>query len=117
MTRSLTTKQREQLYDSCRGSNIFPACNICKLPIGPGQKWHQSHDPLLPGAIGGKVTGIAHSRCNLEHAHAIDVPLIAKNKRQRQKHIGAFRSSSRPMPGTKRSGIRKRMNGNVERWT
>jgi hypothetical protein len=114
MTRSLTTKQREELYDSCRGDNIFPTCNICGGPIGPGQKWHQSHNPLLPGAIGGKVDGIAHAKCNLDHAHEIDVPLIAKVKRMRQKHIGAYRSSSRPINGSKRSPFRKKMNGQVE---
>lgn len=104
---SLTTKQREQLWDACRGDAELPTCNICHLPIQRGQRWHESHNPLLPRALGGMVTGIAHERCNLDHAAKHDVPLIAKNNRQRQKDIGAYvKRQHRPMPGTKASGIK-----------
>jgi hypothetical protein len=41
----------------------------------------------------------------------------AKGNDVRDKYIGApMPKKSRPLPGTKASGMRKRMNGNVERW-
>jgi hypothetical protein len=112
----LTSKQREALYDRCRGDAEYPSCNICLLPITPGQLWHESHNPLLPKALGGLIDGIAHARCNLDHNHQHDTPLVAKVRRRRQKHIGAFRRKQyRPLPGTKASGWRHRMNGDWER--
>lgn len=94
MTKRLTTKKREELYDRCKGERDHPYCNICLLKIFPGQKWHESHNPHLPKALGGLIDGIAHDRCNLKHARSHDIPLIAKAKRVRQKHIGAFRARS-----------------------
>jgi 5-methylcytosine-specific restriction endonuclease McrA len=40
----------------------------------------------------------------------------AKSNRVRDKHIGAPKPKSRPIPGSRASGRRKRMNGNVEHW-
>ncbi|MBN8955251.1 MAG: hypothetical protein J0H17_01415 [Rhizobiales bacterium] len=112
----LSSSAREALYDACRGGKEFPDCNICGQPIGKGQRWHESHDPLLPHALGGAVTGIAHARCNLDHAYEVDIPLVAKVKRQRQKDIGAFRTS-RPLPGGRDDRLKKKINGRVEeRW-
>lgn len=37
------------------------------------------------------------------------------HNRTRDKHDGTWKRKSRPMPGTKASGLRKRMNGKVER--
>jgi hypothetical protein len=110
---SLTSRQREELYDRCRGEAEFPTCNICGGLILKGQRWHESHDPLLPRAAGGEVTGIAHERCNLDHNHAHDTPLVAKMKRLRQRDIGAYVKppSSRPLPGSRRSGIKLPFNG------
>lgn len=101
----LTNKQRMELFDACRGDRQYPNCNICGQPIQTGQKWHASHNPLLPRALGGDYDGVAHDRCNLEHAHQHDVPLIAKNDRIRQKHAGAWRTS-RPMVGSAASDIK-----------
>ena len=41
---------------------------------------------------------------------------IARAKRREARHLGAAKRSSRPMAGTRASGIRKRMSGQVERW-
>lgn len=113
--RRLTTRQREALYESEAqkareaGRGEFPICALCDLPIFPGQRWHDNHDKYLPHALGGKRDGISHERCNLDHGHRIATPQVAKNKRQRQKHIGAWRTS-RPMVGSKASGIKLPMN-------
>ena len=110
----LTAAQREALYDEeaakalASGRGQFPLCKLCDLPIGPGQRWHDNHDKYLPHAIGGERDGISHERCNLDHNHKHDTPLVAKVKRQRQKDIGAWRTS-RPMVGSKASGIKLHM--------
>ncbi len=117
MTRLSSTK-REQLYDAEAlkaresGKGELPICNICGLPIdGVKQAWHESHDPTKPRWLGGEVTGIAHKRCNLDHAYSIDTPLFHKSNRVRQKYIGAKVRKSRPMVGTKDSGIKLRIGG------
>lgn len=117
----LTSAQREALWDSeaakaaASGRGQFPICRLCDLPVFPGQLWHDNHDRYLPHAIGGERDGISHQRCNLDHAHRVDVPLIAKVKRIRQKHIGAQLRPARLIPGSRGSGIRKRINGEVWR--
>lgn len=42
-------------------------------------------------------------------------PLIAKSNRQRAAYIGLRKNNYPPIPGTKRSGWKKRMDGTVER--
>jgi hypothetical protein len=107
-----STREREKLYDRFRGDAAFPRCNICNMDIMPGQRWHVSHDTLLPRALGGEVTGLAHDRCILDHARNIDVPLIAKAKRIRQRHIGAWRSSN-PLPGGRDSPFKLTMDRRI----
>jgi 5-methylcytosine-specific restriction endonuclease McrA len=46
-----------------------------------------------------------------------DVKKIAKSKRIQDRELGIKRKSSRPMPGSKASGFRIRMNRTVERRT
>jgi len=41
---------------------------------------------------------------------------IGKSKRIQDKRIKARKPRWRPIPGSKRSGVRKRMSGRVERW-
>ena len=106
----LSTKQSEKLYDHYRGDMLFPACSLCSLPIYPGQQWDKSHDKYLPKALGGELVGLAHRRCNRLWNNRHDTPLVAKVKRIRQKHIGAHRSTSRPIAGTHASGIKLHMN-------
>jgi hypothetical protein len=119
----LTNRQREELWDSecakatAQGRGEHPICNLCNEPVTvPGDRWHESHNPYLPRAIGGSSDGIAHERCNLHHGHKIATPQVAKAKRVRQKFIGAFRSS-RPLPGGRDDPRKKTMDGLVDRAT
>jgi len=54
--------------------------------------------------------------CNRFKTGKIDIPMIAKTVRQQDKAAG-IRGKSRPMPGSKASGWKKRMDGSVERRT
>lgn len=123
----LSSKQREALYQAeaekarVAGLGDRPICNICCFPIIPPARWHESHNPFLPLALGGLTTGIAHDRCNLKHAHTRDVPLIAKVKRISEKFLDIRRSRT-PFPGGRDDQIKKKITGEVvnrrtgERW-
>lgn len=116
---TLSASAREKLYDAearkarAAGLGNLPICNICGNAIdGRRDVWHESHDPLIPKHMGGAVTGIAHERCNLDHNHKIDTPLYWKNRRIRQRHIGAKRPGTK-LPGSRLSPFKKKINGQV----
>lgn len=114
----MTPKQREALYDQCRDGRPQPLCNLCGLPVYPGDAWDESHWPI-PKSLGGTQTGIAHRRCNRKDGAKAVTPVVAKVKRIRQRHIGAKVQGSgyRPMPCGKRSPWKKKIGGEVVRRT
>ena len=92
-------------------------CEICTGKLSTG---HIEYDHVIPLALGGS-SDINNICCTCRSCHDLktfgkDIPAVAKSNRIRAKHLGIRRHSSRPMPGSRASGIRKRMNGNVERW-
>lgn len=110
--RRLSSKQREELYDRCRGNNEFPTCNLCGLPVdGTREPWDESHEGA-PHALGGTETGVAHRVCNQRDNHLNVTPMVAKAKRGRQKHIGAFQTRHK-LPGGRGSGVKKKIGGGV----
>lgn len=44
-----------------------------------------------------------------------DIPVLAKGKRVSDGYLG-IKQSRNPLPGSRASGVRKRMSGKVERW-
>lgn len=112
----MNPKQREALYDRCRDGLPHPLCNLCRIPVLPGDAWDESHYPI-PKSLGGTEVGIAHARCNRDHGAKVVTPLVAKVKRIRQRHIGAKVKGSgyRPLPCGKRSPWKKKINGEVVR--
>ena len=111
--RSLSTRDRVAVFTAGKGR-----CYLCGDPITPRQAWECEHP--TPFAIGGsdRVEDLlpVHVSCHKSKT-AKDVREIAKTKRVHAKHIGAHRSQSPPMPGTKRSGWKHLMNGKWERRT
>ena len=84
----------------------------------PGRdKWECDHVIAL-------INGGEHRESNLAPAliephkqkTKADDALKKKIARTRAKHLGQHTSDYRPLAGTKASGIRKRMNGDVETW-
>lgn len=112
MTR-LSPTAREKLWDRESQGRDHCVCNLCGLPVRKGDAWDESHEGA-PAALGGRRTGVAHRRCNREHGARIVTPMVAKAKRTRQKHIGAWRSA-RPLPGGRGSRVSKKMDGSVVR--
>lgn len=95
-------------------------CHLCHGRIDATREaWEVSHD--IPLELGGADDDVnrkpAHAKCHRVQTSTIDIPRIAKAKRREARHLGAKAKSSRPVPGSKASGIRKRMDGTVERRT
>lgn len=101
---------RLRAYESAAG-----LCQTCGKHVGKGD-YHVDH--IIPDGIGGKPT-IANAQilcndCHNEKTRKQDVPRIAKTKRQQRKHLGTWRASRRPVPGSKRSRWRRPLRGPAE---
>lgn len=109
----LSQRDRLAAWESTGGH-----CCICGLKIdGTRERWIVEHiRPLaLAGADDSGNRQPAHERCAAEKTRG-DLASIAKAKRVKARHINARPPSKRPLPGSRASGIRKRMSGAVERW-
>jgi len=92
-------------------------CWISGRKIRPGEPFDFDHKVAL-------INGGEHRESNLfpalrdKHREKTreDVAIKSETARVRSKHLG-IKKASRPMPGSKASGLRKRMNGTVERRT
>jgi 5-methylcytosine-specific restriction protein A len=93
-------------------------CHISGRVIRAGEAWDCDHIIAL-------CNGGEHREANL--APALSAPHKAKTAedvaekatvyRKRVKHLGIEARKGRPMPGSRASGLRKRMDGTVERRT
>ena len=90
----------------------------CPIMLGDGNV-HYDHD--IPDRIGGDNSlDNCRALCLPHHkmkTRDVDIPRIVKTRRQEDKARGIKKPKGRPLPGTKASGLRKRMNGDVEKWT
>lgn len=103
---------RVRVFERCQG-----ACGQCGRKIRAGESWTLEHLKALVngGANRESNLGVTCRNC-LPAKNAADVAEKSLIARKRSKHLGIKPKSSRPIPGSKASGIRKRMNGQVERW-
>lgn len=89
----------------------------CNFPLGYGVQFDHlileanSHDSSLENCVA--VCKVCHRFKTNHH----DTPLAAKTLRQQDNNAGIRKRPSRPLAGTRASGLRKRMDGTVERWT
>ena len=91
-------------------------CHLSGRKIAAGEAWDCDHVIAL-------CNGGTHSESNLAPAlrdkhrekTAQDVKERAKVDRIRKRALGLAKPKGRPMPGSKASGLRKRMDGTVER--
>lgn len=88
----------------------------CGIPLSSGVEF----DHRIADGIGGEPTlencAAVCPRCHAFKTANNDTPKAAKVKRQSDRHLGIKKTPSRPLPGSRASGLRKRMNGAVERW-
>jgi 5-methylcytosine-specific restriction endonuclease McrA len=108
----LSPRERLSIWEAHRGH-----CCLCRRPIdGAREAWIIEH--IIALELGGPDTydnmGPAHKGCadtktggkSGDHARA------AKAKRQKRKHLG-IGGSKNPMPGGRKSKLKKKMNGSV----
>jgi 5-methylcytosine-specific restriction endonuclease McrA len=111
MRREFSAKTKVAAYERSQGR-----CEGCGAALQTA-RFHYDH--VLPDALGGEPTlencEVLCRACHDEKTHKSDVPRISKMKRQRVRNLGA-KTTARPIPGSKASGIRRRMNGTVEKW-
>jgi hypothetical protein len=106
-----TTAERREFYAEACGDAEFPACNICGLTVLPAHRWVVSHIPV-PHTLNGVETGVAHAKCNADYWAKVEAPMLAKVKRQYDKHRD-IHVSRFPMPGGKDDPRKRRMDGRV----
>lgn len=107
--KTITPTQRAAIFRDADG-----LCHLCSRQIAPGEAWEVEHVQAL--ALRGKDAPEnwrpAHVDC-----HAVkskdDVRMIRKADRQSKAHAGIKRTT-RPMPGSKRSRWKRKMDGSVE---
>lgn len=121
MSRLFSKSQRKELYRRA-GGQCEAIGSRYGLPEGVrcmnmlGSTWHADHDLLHDS---GGVTEIENGRALCLSCHGYktakhDIPTSAKNRRVREKATG-IRRTSNPMPGSRASGWRRKMDGTVER--
>ena len=92
-------------------------CRDCKVKLRPGMPREYHH--IIPANVGG---GHELANCWLlcVPCHGVrttktDTPQAARTKRIEKAAAGITKPKGKPLPGTKRSGWKKKMNGQVEK--
>ena len=92
-------------------------CAACSQKIEAGKAWDIDH--ILPLALGGtnepNNLQILCRPCHGAKTNQSDIPRIAKTKRLKARHLGARAPSIRPIPGSRRSTWKRKMDGSVVR--
>jgi len=91
-------------------------CHRCKRWLTVGiDEWDADHWPIAFSLGGTEVHPICKP-CHAVKTATSDVPILAKGKRKGEKLSGVRkRGTGRPIPGSKASGWKKRLDGTVIR--
>lgn len=113
-----STRIRRECFEAHRWTDpvsgrIMLTCWICTLPIDPArQRWEAEHS--VRRSVGGAddPTNVlpAHAECHAPKT-VRDIKDNAKGKRVRDRHYGIKVSAGPPMPGSKRSRFKRKMDG------
>lgn len=120
--REFSRRQRAAIILRATNKDGLVCCEGCGLVLGkkPYEIDHTVAEALImdksiPLTIDdGRLLGKAC--CHRGGKTADDIRMIRKADRQRDHSTGAFKPTHRPIPGSRLSGLRKRMSGAVERW-
>ena len=118
---TITRSTRRPVFSTSFRLNLFlkrkGACASCYLKIDAGKAWDIDH--ILPVALGGtnkpENLQILCKPCHQSKTAKNDIPRIAKTKRLKARHLGAHAPSIRPIPGSRSSPWKRKMDGSVVR--
>ena len=99
--------ERERVFDAFKG-----ICVLCEQPIASGQDWQIVHI-AVPHVHGGDNVGPGHRRCHAVETATVTLPLIAKVKRVRRRHIGAFETTDK-LPCGRHTPLKKGVDGTIK---
>ena len=109
MRRSLSRLALVRIFDAAEG-----ICHICQTKIHTGEAWQADH--VLPLALGGEDDEgnmvPVHECCHRKKTKT-DIGRIRKADRQRANHLGVKRKRARPIPGSKNTRWKKKLDGTV----
>ena len=109
-------RSRRRRYSQAEREAAFVAadgiCHLCRMAIAPGEVWQMSHIDI-PLEFGGLEVGPAHILCHARETATHTAPTIAKARRERRKHIGAFETATK-LPCGHSSHWKKKIGGGVE---
>lgn len=119
---AFTTNARQRLTDQDRARLFLERggrCHKCKRKLGPADDWIVEHMLALEngGTNEWKNLDVTCEWC-LPAKNAEDDKVAKKIRAVATNHIvptSQRQKSGRPLPGTKASGIKKKMNGQVEK--
>lgn len=105
---TITPKRRAEVFRDAGG-----ICHLCSRKIAPGEAWEVEH--RKPLALGGTNDPDnlfpAHADCHAGKSRA-EIKIIRKADRQLKKAVGV-KTSRNPLPGSKRSKWKRKMDGTV----
>lgn len=107
---AIPKRVRLRVFERCGGR-----CHISGRKIMPGDKWDMDHVVALVNGGENRESNLAPA-LSTEHKikTAADVAQKSKERRVRAKHIGLHRPKS-IVPGSRASGWKKKLNGEVVR--
>lgn len=114
-----SVRDRRICYDAHKyvGADGRPKmkCWCCKVEFDVAtSRWEAHHNVLHTN--GGESTGEnllpMLYKCHRKQTAEVDIPAAAKTKRIAKKHLGLKRSS-RPMPGSRDSAWKRKMDGTI----
>lgn len=102
---------RLRVFDTFNG-----VCGICTVKIR-GRRWVCDHRKALVNGGENRENNLwpIHEECDRKVKTPADVAEKSINNRVRSKHLGITKTKFRPMPGTLASGLRKGMDGTVQK--
>jgi hypothetical protein len=108
-------RYRETIWEAAEvDGNGTVFCNLCMGRVVGTEAWAISHVGA-PAALGGTDVGVAHKLCNERDNLAFVIPLVARAKRLRRRHLGITGPglTDNPLPGGRRDNISKKLSGEV----
>ena len=116
---TITRSIRRHVFSTSFRLNLFlnrkGTCGRCSQKIDAGKAWDIDH--IIPLALGGtnepENLQILCKPCHQSKTAKNDIPRIAKTKRLKARHLGARSPSTRPLPGSRRSPWKRKLDGSV----